>query len=66
MGLGSCKGRSLEMHWTSTVTAATTVGPGIPAVGDVISAYLCVHFRYHDHSEQPTTIKIVRGTEVSL
>ncbi len=35
---GPCTGISEEVHWTSTVAAASTSGPGIPAVGDAISA----------------------------
>jgi hypothetical protein len=63
---GPCTGSSAEVHWTSTVAAASTVGPGIPAVGDVISAYACMHFKYYNGAEHPTRIKLVRGTKVSL
>jgi hypothetical protein len=54
------------VHWTSSVAAASTVGRGIPAVGDAISAYLCMHFRYHNGAEHETAILLARGTKVKL
>jgi hypothetical protein len=63
---GPCTGSSLEVHWTSTVAAASTVGGGIPAVGDVVSAYVCMHFKYYSGTEHPTEIRLVPGTKVSL
>ncbi len=63
---GPCTGSSEEMHWTSTVAAASTVGHGIPAVGDAVSAYVFMHFKYHNGAEHPTRILLAPGTTVSL
>jgi hypothetical protein len=63
---GPCMGSSEEVRWTSTVAAASTAGRGIPAVGDAISAYLCMHFKYHNGAEHETGILLARGTKVRL
>jgi len=41
-GQGPCKKGSTEYTFSGTVTAASTSGVGIPAVGDAISAAACV------------------------
>jgi hypothetical protein len=63
---GPCTGTSEEVHWTTAVAAASTVGRGIPAVGDTISAYVCMHFEYHNGAEHLTKILLAPGTTVSL
>jgi hypothetical protein len=63
---GPCTGTSEEAYWTSTVAAASTSGPGIPAVGDPVSAYVCLHFTYSGGTEHVTRIALARGTKVHL
>ncbi|MBV8463765.1 MAG: hypothetical protein JO368_10750 [Acidimicrobiales bacterium] len=42
-GQGTCKKGNTEYTFTGSVTAASTSGVGIPAVGDTVSASACVN-----------------------
>jgi hypothetical protein len=41
-GQGTCKKKNLEYFFSGVVTAASTSGAGIPAVGDAVSASACL------------------------
>jgi hypothetical protein len=58
-GQGSCKKGNVEFDATGTVTAASTTGVGIPAVGDSTSARACVETKNGK-------ITLVKGTTFTL
>ena len=64
VGVGGCKNGFVEWQWTSTVVAASTSGPGIPAVGDAASATWCMYYNYH--LREFTKVTILPGTKVHL
>ncbi len=54
----ACPKKDSEFSFSGTVTAASTTGAGIPAVGDTVHVLACV---------SPTgTVKLVKGTSISL
>jgi hypothetical protein len=54
-----CGKKATEYGFTSTVTAASTTGTGIPAVGDTVSALACV-------TTSSGAIKLLKGTVMEL
>ena len=58
-GQGGCAKGYTEYDGTGSVTAASTSGAGIPAVGDAVSARACV-------STAKNKITLVKGTRISL
>jgi hypothetical protein len=56
---GSCKKGNDEYMFTGTVTAASTTGTGIPAVGDAVSATACVETKNGK-------ITLLKGTKMDL
>jgi hypothetical protein len=58
-GQGGCKKGYLEYDATGSVTAASTTGVGIPAVGDTTSARACV-------DATNGKIALVKGTSFTL
>ena len=57
-GQGGCKKGSTEYDFTGKVTAASTSGVGIPAVGDTVSARACVTAK--------GGLSLVKGTVMDL
>jgi hypothetical protein len=57
-GQGGCKKGSTEYDFTGKVTAASTSGVGIPAVGDTVSARACVSSK--------GALSLVKGTSMEL
>jgi hypothetical protein len=57
-GQGGCKKKSTEYDFTGKVTAASTTGTGIPAVGDSVSARACV--------TSAGKLSLVKGTVMAL
>ena len=58
-GQGPCKKGSTEYVFTGTVTAASTSGTGIPAVGDAVSGSACV-------ASKGGKISLAPGTTMNL
>jgi opacity protein-like surface antigen len=56
---GSCKKGNIEYTFTGQVTAASTTGTGIPAVGDPVSATACVETKNGK-------ITLLKGTAMDL
>jgi hypothetical protein len=57
-GQGGCKKKSTEYDFSGKVTAASTTGTGIPAVGDSVSARACV--------TSAGKLSLVKGTVMDL
>jgi hypothetical protein len=57
-GQGGCKKGSTEYDFSGKVTAASTSGVGIPAVGDSVSARACV--------ASNGKLSLVKGTSMAL
>jgi hypothetical protein len=57
-GQGGCKKGSTEYDFSGQVTAASTSGVGIPAVGDAVSARACVTSK--------GGLSLVKGTKMDL
>lgn len=57
-GQGGCKKKSTEYDFSGKVTAASTSGTGIPAVGDAVSARACV--------ASNGKLSLVKGTSMAL
>jgi hypothetical protein len=53
---GTCKKNNTEYTFSGTVTAASTSGVGIPAVGDAISASACVSSKTGKITLAPGTV----------
>jgi hypothetical protein len=63
----SKKNRSFDGAWVESalVTGASTAGPGIPAVGDAVSATVCDYLKFIDHYETETAI-LEPGSAIGL
>ncbi len=57
-GQGGCKKKTTEYDFSGKVTAASTTGVGIPAVGDTVSARACV--------TSSGKLSLVKGTSMEL
>ncbi len=58
-GQGLCKKKYTQFDASGTVTGASTTGVGVPAVGDAISAEVCI-------DATTNKLKLVTGTTFSL
>lgn len=57
-GQGSCPKKNIEYEFSGTVTAASTSGSGIPAVGDAVTGDACVSSK--------GKITLLKGTTIGL